>query len=176
MKIDRREPGRYYASVSDEELLSLDPDELTETAQVIRGLEIMRRGLGKKPLDLEKPEVIASSIESPAPDWHQDSVLACCFDVSHGDAAAEKAARAQGVLHHKGFSLFFHLAGTCCFSSLNSSGLYRSWEGWKRLLLPVISFQKLYYFSMPPALCYLQSGKSFSIYLHLGIYFRSGTE
>jgi hypothetical protein len=99
MQIDRRELGRHYASLSDEELLSLDPDELTETAQAIYDLEIKRRGLSEKLLDLEKPGVFVGSIEGPAPDWLQDAVLACCFDASHG---AEKAARALAVLQAAG--------------------------------------------------------------------------
>jgi hypothetical protein len=107
MKIDRRELGRHYASLSNEELLSLDRSELSETAQVIYDLEIKRRCLSEKPLDLEKPEVFVGSIEGPAPDWLEDAVLACCFDVSHGDenvarAADEKAARALAVLHAAG--------------------------------------------------------------------------
>jgi hypothetical protein len=102
MQIDRRELGRHYASLSDGELLSLDPGELTETARIIYDLEIKRRGLSMKPLDLETPKVFVGSIESPAPDWLQDAVLACCFDASPGDAALEKAARAQAVLHAAG--------------------------------------------------------------------------
>jgi hypothetical protein len=102
MQIDRRELGRHYASLSDEELLSLDPDELTETAQAIYDLEIKRRGLSEKPLDLEEPEVFVGPLEGPAPDWLQDAVLVCSFAASHGDAAREKAARAQAVLQAAG--------------------------------------------------------------------------
>ncbi len=102
MQIDRRELGRHYASFSDEELLSLDRDELTETAQTIYDLEIKRRGLSEKPLDPDEPEVFAGSTDDPAPDWLQDSVLVCSFAASHGDAAVEKAARAQAVLQAAG--------------------------------------------------------------------------
>jgi hypothetical protein len=102
MKIDRRELGRHYASLSNEELQSIDPDELTETALVIYDLEIKRRGLSEKPSDLKELEVCVGSVEGPAPDWHQDAVLACSFASSHGAAAVEKAARAQAVLQAAG--------------------------------------------------------------------------
>jgi len=102
MKIDRRELGRRYASLSDEALLSLDRGELTETAQVIYNLEVERRGLSTKPLNLDAPEVFAGSIESPASDWQQDAVLACSFAASPGDTAVTKAARAQAVLQAAG--------------------------------------------------------------------------
>ncbi len=102
MKIDRRELGRRYASLSDEELLSLDWTELTETAQVIYNLEVERRGLSARPLNLEAPEVFAGSMESPAPDWLQDAVVVCSFAASPGDAAVTKAARAQTVLQATG--------------------------------------------------------------------------
>jgi len=102
MQIDRRELGRHYASLSDEELLSIVPDELTETAQAIYDLEINRRGLSEKPLDLENPKVFVGSIEGPPPDSLQDAVVACSFAASHGDAAGEKAARAQAVLQAAG--------------------------------------------------------------------------
>ena len=39
--------GRHYASLNDEELLSLKRDDLTATAQRIYDLEITRRGLDK---------------------------------------------------------------------------------------------------------------------------------
>jgi hypothetical protein len=99
MQIDRGELGRYYTSLSDEELLSLDPDELTETAQAIYDLEIKRRGLSEKPLDLEEPEVFVRSTEGAAPDWLQDAVLACTFDIVRGD---DNAARGVAVLQAAG--------------------------------------------------------------------------
>jgi hypothetical protein len=102
MQIDRRELGRHYASLSDEELLSLDPNELTETAQTIYDLEIKRRGLSEKPLDLEEPEGFVGPSEGPAPDWPEDAVLACTFTASHGNPAGEKAALALAVLQAAG--------------------------------------------------------------------------
>jgi hypothetical protein len=55
MKIDRRELGRHYAPLSDEELLSLNPDEPTESEQTIYDLEIKRRSLSKKPAAAAPP-------------------------------------------------------------------------------------------------------------------------
>jgi len=48
MRIDRRELGKYYASLNDEELLSLKRDDLTEAAQIIYDFEIVGRGLKEK--------------------------------------------------------------------------------------------------------------------------------
>jgi hypothetical protein len=47
MQIDRRELGKHFASLSDEELLVLKREDLTEAAQCIYDLEIIHRGIDK---------------------------------------------------------------------------------------------------------------------------------
>lgn len=107
MRIDRRELGRHYASMKDEALLDLNREDLTEAAQKIYDLEIVRRGL-----NINLPSREDTSLQDgdsphrdpilkradPAPDWMEDAVVACSFVSSPGNAAEEKASRAQNVL------------------------------------------------------------------------------
>jgi hypothetical protein len=119
MKIDRRELGRHYASLTDEELLSFNRDELTETAQVIYKQEVARRGLNENPsigaaneengTDFEGTnELLDSGHEEP--DWLDDAVCACEFAATPGDPSVDKAAMAQMVLRKAG--IHSHLAMT----------------------------------------------------------------
>jgi hypothetical protein len=117
MRIDRRELGRHYSSVTDEELLSMRRDELTSTAQVIYDLEIARRGLGKKSADEEEIEKSDKSLEGvnelldseyPEPEWLDNAVCVCTFDISPGNNSMERASLAQTVLQKAGIQS--HLA------------------------------------------------------------------
>ena len=111
MRIDRRELGKYYASLNDEELLSLKRDDLTEAAQIIYDFEIVGRGLKEK-LSAKKEiegtpatfRDIDSRIENESPDlsWLQDGVCACSFTETPGSNAADKASQAQAVLKAAG--------------------------------------------------------------------------
>jgi hypothetical protein len=107
MRIDRRELGRHYALMEDEALLDLSRDDLTDAAQRIYDLEIARRGLNKNPRSREEKGVQdGDSPQSdailrgtdPAPDWMEGAAVACTFVSSPGNAATEKASRAQTVL------------------------------------------------------------------------------
>lgn len=111
MRIDRRELGRHYSSLTDEELLSMRRDELTSTAQVIYDLEIARRGLGEKPADDEEIEESDTGLEGvndlldsegPEPEWLDNAVCVCSFDISPGSKSMEKAALAQTALQKAG--------------------------------------------------------------------------
>lgn len=111
MQIDRRELGRHYASLNDEELLSLKRDDLTATAQRILHLEITRRGLNQILVSkTEVEETEASFCErdkriedgSSDPDWHHDGALACGFADRPGSDAAERASKAQTTLKAAG--------------------------------------------------------------------------
>jgi hypothetical protein len=111
MQIDRRELGRHYASLNDEELLSLKRDDLTSTAQGIYDLEITRRGLNQILVSKTEVEEIEASfgerdkrIEdgSSNPDWHHDGVVACAFADMQGRDAAERASKAQTTLKTAG--------------------------------------------------------------------------
>ena len=111
MQIDRRELDRHYASLNDEELLSLKRDDLTATAQPIYDLEIARRGLDQIHVSkMEGEETEASFGEhdkriedgNSDPDWHHDGVLACAFEDIEGHDAAERASKAQTTLKAAG--------------------------------------------------------------------------
>jgi hypothetical protein len=56
MKITTEELQRIYGNMSDEELLSLDRDDLTDVARNLHGEELQRRGLN---LDAEVEEIAA---------------------------------------------------------------------------------------------------------------------
>ena len=112
MQIDRRELGRHYASLNDEELLSLKRDDLTSTAQAIYDLEIARRGLNQILVSKTEVEEIEASfgerdkrIEdgSSDPDWHHDGAVACAFADMQGEHdAAERLSKAQTTLKAAG--------------------------------------------------------------------------
>jgi hypothetical protein len=111
MRIDRRELGRHYSSLTDEELLSIGRDDLTGTAQVIYDLEIARRGLGEKLADEEEIEKSDKTLEGvnelldnvyPEPEWLDNAVCVCSFDISPGSNSMERASLAQTVLQKAG--------------------------------------------------------------------------
>ncbi len=111
MRIDRRKLGRHYASLTDEELLSINREDLTETAQVIYGEEIARRGLEKKLAEEEASETkiqhlrgINDLLDSghTEPEWLENAVCACSFVISPGKNSEEKASLAQTTLQKAG--------------------------------------------------------------------------
>jgi len=117
MRIDRRELGRHYSSLTDEELLSMRRDDLTSTAQVIYDLEIARRELGEKLADEEEIEKTDKGLEGvnelldseyPEPEWLDSALCVCYFDISPGNNSMERASLAQSVLHNAGIQS--HLA------------------------------------------------------------------
>jgi hypothetical protein len=101
MQIDIDKLDRQYASMTDEELLSMDREDLTETAQSVYDREIARRRLNE-PFDKDE---IHETIEdgSPDPDWIQDGgACACTFMASPGSSAAVDAAHARALLQAAG--------------------------------------------------------------------------
>ena len=111
MRIDRRKLGRHYSSLTDEELLSMRRDDLTSTAQAIYDLEIARRGLGEKLADEEEIETGDKDLEGvnelldseyPEPEWLDNAVCVCSFDISPGSNSMERASLAQIVLQKAG--------------------------------------------------------------------------
>jgi hypothetical protein len=111
MQIDIDKLARQYASMTDEELLSLDREDLTETAQSIYDKEIVRRGLDE-PFDEDvvagnriacggSDETIGDA--NLDPDWLQDGgACACSFMAHPGSSAAVDAAQAQAMLQAEG--------------------------------------------------------------------------
>lgn len=111
MRIDRSELGRHYASLADEELLSIKRDDLTETALVIYDEEIAHRRLGQLLAAEEEIEENVQNLkgtnelldtEHPEPEWLEDAVSACSFAISPGDSSVERASLAKAVLQTAG--------------------------------------------------------------------------
>ena len=114
MKIDKEGLRRHYKTLSDEELLALDPAELTDLAQAVYGEELERRGLanGETAAEEEAGEEAPSFADlaeddsddaDEAPDWLDDAACACAFsrygdnDYAEQVATARRALRAAGI-------------------------------------------------------------------------------
>ena len=81
MRIDPTDIRRRYEGMSDEELLSLDSEELSDIARPIYQQEIAARGLDGDPAPLaEETEAVREDAE-PAPDWADDAAVICTFAV-----------------------------------------------------------------------------------------------
>ena len=105
MQIDPQELRRHYASLSDESLLELNREELTEAAQEAYDSECSQRGLGEDGSDDGTGP--ATRVEDP--DWLADAVCACEFAAGRpDDQAAPEAENARIVLETAGIPC--HLA------------------------------------------------------------------
>jgi hypothetical protein len=111
MRIDGQELGQHYSSLTDEELLSMRRDDLTRTAQAIYDLEIAHRGLGETPEDEEEIEKSDKDLEGvnelldseyPEPEWLDNAVCVCSFDILPGNNSMERASLSQTVLQKAG--------------------------------------------------------------------------
>jgi hypothetical protein len=103
VQIDRDALSRHYGSLSDEELLALDREDLTDTAQ-----EFYDREMEKRQLDAaeEEPrnEPISLEAEGEAdPDWLESASCACSFQAGAGNSPyADEAQRACEILRDAG--------------------------------------------------------------------------
>lgn len=80
MQIDRDALSRHYASLSDEELLALDRDDLTDTAQEIYDREMEERQLDAAAEEEPRNEAISPVATGDAdPDWIDKASCACSF-------------------------------------------------------------------------------------------------
>jgi hypothetical protein len=103
MEIDRESLRRHYASMSDEELLALNYDELTEVAQDCYDDEIIRRKLVPDSEASAKVfEQDGDSTVEAEPDWMETAAIACSFQSPPGVVVAPKAAQACDVLRAAG--------------------------------------------------------------------------
>jgi len=97
---------RHYASLSDEELEELDPDELTDIARQCYEEEIARR----RPAEEEAAEEGAvTQLENETEegievdeDWLEQAACPCSFTAVPGSNHGEDAARARDALHAAG--------------------------------------------------------------------------
>lgn len=104
MEIDVESLRRYYSSLSDEALMALDREDLTEVAQKCWDGEIARRGINELPesdaaSDDGAGEAETSSEGELDPGWLEDAVCACSFA---GDPGGSPAADAVKVLDDAG--------------------------------------------------------------------------
>jgi hypothetical protein len=100
LQIDLEHLRQHYGSLSNDELLSLDRDELTEAARNCYDEELARRDLAEP----EEPEAeteqytgVGSDHDVDA-DWLQDAACACSFVSQPGGSAATDAENARSAL------------------------------------------------------------------------------
>jgi hypothetical protein len=107
MQVDRRELGKHFTSLNDEELLDVKREDLTEAAQVIYDLEIARRRIDEVSAAESGIENVEASFdklnyggddETADPDWHHDGAIVGAFTDTPGSNEAERASMAQTAL------------------------------------------------------------------------------
>jgi hypothetical protein len=106
MQIDLESLRRHYGSLSDDELLAVERDELTDAAQKCFDEEVERRGLAEAQESEAVPDEVAYegaiSMAGVDPDWLQDAACACSFVSQPGGSAATDAENAREVLQDAG--------------------------------------------------------------------------
>jgi hypothetical protein len=111
VQIDPDELRRYYASLSDESLLALDREELTEVAREAYDQERLQRGLdaGDESDHGAGESGWQAETRIEEPDWLEGASCACEFAAGRpGDQAAVDAEHARVVLETAGIPC--HLA------------------------------------------------------------------
>jgi hypothetical protein len=106
LQIDLKSLRQHYGSLSDDELLAVERDELTDAAQKCFDEEVERRGLTAAPESDANPddEAYLGATFRPGedPDWLEDAACACSFVSQPGGSAASDAENARGVLQDAG--------------------------------------------------------------------------
>src|SRR5690242_5276363 len=69
MQINSDDLRRHYASISDEELLSIERDDLTEVARDCYDREMQKRNLHVEPEALEAEDDVDEEEGEAAPEW-----------------------------------------------------------------------------------------------------------
>jgi hypothetical protein len=104
LQIDLERLRQHYGSLSDDELLAIGRDELTEAAQKCYDEELARRELsGPEEAEEEAGEYTAAESDRGVdPDWLEDAACACSFVSQPGGSAATDAEGARGALEDAG--------------------------------------------------------------------------
>jgi hypothetical protein len=115
MRIDPEDIRRRYAVMSDEELLSLDPAELSDMARPIYEQQIADRHLTDveeaepKELDDAPATHHFGYEEGPAPDWIEDAACVCTFAVDQNNPDPPGASRAHEALEAANIPCFLNM-------------------------------------------------------------------
>jgi hypothetical protein len=112
MRIDPEDIRRRYAVMSDEELLSLDPAELSQMARPLYEQELASRNLneggepGAEDAEGEPAQVgraLAYESDEPAPDWLDEAACVCTFAIDRNNPdvvpGADRAREALEASH-----------------------------------------------------------------------------
>jgi hypothetical protein len=110
MPIDAEHLRQHYASLSDEELIELDRNDLTEVAQKCYDREIERRGLSTDESDsidedkaaMDRWVEAGDDVEDETSDEDEEPFVACAFSDYRGGSSAADAAEAHAALQAAG--------------------------------------------------------------------------
>ena len=106
MQIDLKSLRQHYGSLSDDELVAIDRDELIETAQKLYDEELERRGLNQPEqaeTDAAEGEYAPGASDAGADaDWIEDAACACSYVSQPGGSAATDAENARAALQDAG--------------------------------------------------------------------------
>ena len=109
MKVTPDELRQYYASLSDEMLLRIDPADLTDAARRCYESEFAERHLQPDAGPLPAAEALEEEFEVE-PDWLEHAACPCSFTAVPGSNRAPDAERAREVLLAAGIPC--HLSAT----------------------------------------------------------------
>ena len=109
MQVTPDELRRYYASLSDEMLLEIDPASLTDAARRCYESEFAKRDLSPDDGPLPAEEYIEESFEVE-PDWMEYAACPCSFTAVPGSNHAHDAERAREVLRAAGIPCHLSVA------------------------------------------------------------------
>ena len=110
MQVSIEDLRRHYASLSDEALEEIDPDELTEVARQCYQREVDQRGLlepASEPVP-DRDEVLHEDFDVE-PDWLEHAACPCSYTATPGSNHAPDAARAHDVLVAAGVPCYLSL-------------------------------------------------------------------
>jgi hypothetical protein len=106
MQIDTEHLRQRYASLSDDELIAIDRNELTEVAQYCYDREVERRGLSVQERDsIAEDDIAIEDWEENSPSVEagdDESFVACVFTEHSGESCAADAADARAALEAAG--------------------------------------------------------------------------
>ena len=108
MQISDEDLRRHYASLSDEELLAMEPGDLTDAARRWYSVEVDKRGLnaagqpGRATRGAAPMSTATRDFGEPEPDWVDSAACACSWVASPGTNHAPDAEHAREVLQAAG--------------------------------------------------------------------------